>query len=286
MPRAFLWSLPTSRILPAPTITKPMTRCCASPKAADRRIRPPPAQRRAPLQEPRRNGARCSPICRRRSPRPSRSPSVARSARTPQARSCRAFRSATAWSTRRAKRRSRRLRRRAAAPACGAAPASRPAHGDRGRLPRAARIRARRHRRMKYRRLLPDRRRFHPMGEGAGHSGRAGPRFRRRFAGRLCADHHRPRSDPLRAAVRALPQSRTRVDAGLRHRFLPGPARRGDPLRAGALRPRPRGADHHLRHACRRAACCATSAACCRCPTARSTGSASWCRRTRPTRSR
>ena len=35
---------------------------------------------------------------------------------------------------------------------------------------------------------------------------------------------------------------------------------------------------------CRRAACCATSAACCRCPMARSTNSASWCRRTRPVR--
>ena len=76
-----------------------------------------------------------------------------------------------------------------------------------------------------------------------------GPRLGRRLAGRLGAHHHRPRSAALRPAVRALPQSRARVDAGLRHRLLPGPARRGDPLRAGALRPRPGGADHHLRHA-------------------------------------
>ena len=56
--------------------------------------------------------------------------------------------------------------------------------------------------------------------------------------------------DPIRFGllVRALPQSGTRVDARLRHRLLPGPPRRGDRLRAKALRPRPGGADHHLRH--------------------------------------
>ena len=55
-----------------------------------------------------------------------------------------------------------------------------------------------------------------------------GPRLGRRLARRLGADHHRSRSPALRAAVRALPQSRARVDAGLRHRLLPGPPRRGD----------------------------------------------------------
>ena len=104
----------------------------------------------------------------------------------------------------------------------------------RGGLPRAARLRARRHREDEISGLLPDRRRLHPVGEVAGHSGRAGPRLGRGLARRLCAHHHRPRSDPLRAPVRALPQSGTRVDAGLRHRLLPGPPRRGDPLRAGA----------------------------------------------------
>jgi DNA polymerase-3 subunit alpha len=34
--------------------------------------------------------------------------------------------------------------------------------------------------------------------------------------------HHRPRPAALRAAVRALPESRARLDAGLRHRLLPG----------------------------------------------------------------
>ena len=64
------------------------------------------------------------------------------------------------------------------------------------------------------------------------HPRRAGPRLGRRLGRRLGADHHRSRSAALRPAVRALPQSRARVDARLRHRLLPGPARRGDPLRA------------------------------------------------------
>jgi DNA polymerase III alpha subunit len=131
--------------------------------------------------------------------------------------------------------------------------------------------------------LLPDRRRLHPVGEGARHSGRSGPRLRRRLAGRLVADHHRPRSDALRAAVRALPQSRTRVDAGLRHRFLPGPARRGDPLRAGEIRPRPGGADHHLRHAAG-ARVLRDVGRVLQMPYGQVDRSASWCRRTRPIR--
>ncbi len=57
--------------------------------------------------------------------------------------------------------------------------------------------------------------------------------------------------DPIRLgpAVRTLPQSRTRVDAGLRHRLLRNAARRGDPLCAEQIRPRSRRADHHLRQA-------------------------------------
>ena len=64
-----------------------------------------------------------------------------------------------------------------------------------------------------------------------------------------CDHHHRSRSAALQSAVRALPQSRARLDAGLRHRFLPGPARRGDPLRPAQIRHRAGGADHHLRNA-------------------------------------
>ncbi len=99
------------------------------------------------------------------------------------------------------------------------------------------------------RRLLPDRRRLHPVGEGAGHPGRSRPRLRRRLGRRLGADHHRPRSDPLRPAVRALPQSRARVDARFRHRLLPGRPRPGHRLRAPGIRRRPRRADHHVRQA-------------------------------------
>ena len=48
--------------------------------------------------------------------------------------------------------------------------------------------------------LFPDRRRLHQMGQGRGYSGRPGPRLRRGLAGRLCADHHRSRSDPVWAS--------------------------------------------------------------------------------------
>ena len=125
---------------------------------------------------------------------------------------------------------------------------------------------------------------FIKWAKSEGHSGRAGPRLGCGLAGRLCADHHRHRSVALLASVRALPQSRPRVDARLRHRLLPGPARRGDPLRAGQIRPRPGRPDHHLRNAAgaRRAAR--------RGPRARNAlrpgrpALASWCRKTRPIR--
>jgi len=104
------------------------------------------------------------------------------------------------------------------------------------------------------------------------------PRLGSGLARRLCAHHHRSRSDPLRPDLRALPQSGSGVDAGFRHRFLPGPARRGHKVRAGSLR-RDRVARSSPSAPCRRGACCATSAACCRCPMARSTSSASSCRK-------
>src|SRR3546814_6253668 len=65
--------------------------------------------------------------------------------------------------------------------------------------------------------------------------------------GRLVAHDHRSRSLEARAAVRTLPEPRTRIDARFRHRLLRNPAWRGDPLRPGEIRPRSGRADHHLR---------------------------------------
>ena len=63
----------------------------------------------------------------------------------------------------------------------------------------------------------------------------------------LGRDGHRARCS--RAGLRALPQPRAPRDAGRGLRLRGRPARGGDPLHRRALRPRPRGADHHLRDA-------------------------------------
>ena len=83
---------------------------------------------------------------------------------------------------------------------------------------------------------------------------------------------HRSRPAALFAAVRAVPEPRTGVDARLRHRLLHGPPRGGDPLRAGQIRARQGGADHHLRCAAVQGRRARRRAACCRCPTGRWTG--------------
>ena len=119
----------------------------------------------------------------------------------------------------------------------------------RARYQRTPGLRTRRHRQDGFRRLLPDRRRLHPVGQGARHPGRPRPRLRRRLRRRLGADHHRPRPAALQPAVRALPQPGTRVDARLRHRLLPGGPRPGHRLCPQRIRRRPGGADHHLRQA-------------------------------------
>ena len=79
-------------------------------------------------------------------------------------------------------------------------------------------------------------------------SGRPRARVRRRLAGGLCAVDHRPRPAALQAAVRALPEPRARLDAGLRHRLLPGQPRTCHRLRQGQVRARGGQPDRHLRH--------------------------------------
>ena len=148
------------------------------------------------------------------------------------------------------------------APAGGRGPGAAPGAGglDRGHgrgrargggaaLPRAACLRARRDRPDEVPGLLPDRLRLHQVGQGQRRAGGAGPRLGCGLGGGLEPGHHRSRPVALRAAVRAVPQSRPRLDAGLRHRLLRGPAARGDHLCPRPLRRGPRGADHHLRHA-------------------------------------
>ena len=96
--------------------------------------------------------------------------------------------------------------------------------------------------------LLPGRRRLHQLGQAAGHPGRARARLRCRLDGRLRPAHHRPRPDPARSAVRAVPQPRAHLDARLRHRLRRASARRGDPLRHREVRRGPGRDDRHLRH--------------------------------------
>ena len=98
------------------------------------------------------------------------------------------------------------------------------------------------------RRLLPGRRRLHQLGQAAGHPGRPGPRLGRRVDRRVRDADHRPRPAGARAAVRAVPQPRAGVDAGLRHRLRRASPGRGDPLRHREVRRGPGQPDRHLRH--------------------------------------
>jgi DNA polymerase-3 subunit alpha len=75
-------------------------------------------------------------------------------------------------------------------------------------------------------RVLPHRPGLHQLGEGERHPRGPRPRLGRGLARRVRAAHHRPRPDPLRPPLRALPEPRARVDARLRRRLLHGPARR------------------------------------------------------------
>ena len=212
------------------------------------------ADARALLQDRRARWRSCSPICPRRSPTRSRSPSAAPSGRTGRKPILPRF--VAGDDRRRARRSSSRLE---------TAELRAPGRGGPDERARGARRRRRASRDEDYEKrlafeidviskmkfpgyflIVAD---FIKWAKAQRHPRRAGPRLGRRLGRRLGAHHHRPRSAALRAAVRALPQPRARVDAGLRHRLLPGPPRRGDPLRPGEVRRRPRRADHHPRQA-------------------------------------
>ena len=129
-----------------------------------------------------------------------------------------------------------------------ALPRCRGARARAAALRRAARLRDRDDPEDGLPRLLPDRRRLHQLGAEQRLPGRARARLGRRLAGRVFAQHHRPRPAALQAAVRALPQPRAGVDARLRHRLLPGQSRPRDRLRQGQVRPRRGEPDRDLRH--------------------------------------
>ena len=114
--------------------------------------------------------------------------------------------------------------------------------------PEAGRVRDRRHRLQGVRRLLPRRRRLHHLGQEQRHPGRSGSWLGCRLDVRLRHEDHRPRPDPARADLRAVPQPRASVAARLRRRLRRAPARRGDPLRHREVRQRAGRADRHLRH--------------------------------------
>ena len=119
-------------------------------------------------------------------------------------------------------------------------------HGHRGD-PAAPGLRAGRDHQHGLPRLLPDRGGLRALRPRAAHRHHL-PRLRPRLDRDLHAGHHAGRSDPLRAAVRALPQPGPRDHAGHRRGLRGQPARRGDRLRHAQVRLGPRGPDHHLRH--------------------------------------
>ena len=82
------------------------------------------------------------------------------------------------------------------------------------------------------RRLLPHRPGLHRGGARARHPGGPGPRLGGGLDRRVRARHHRRLPAQVRPAVRALPESRARVDARHRRRLLLRAAGRGDRVRA------------------------------------------------------
>ena len=110
----------------------------------------------------------------------------------------------------------------------------------------AARLRARRHREHGLRRLLPRRVGPDPLRPRVGHPGGARARLGGRLLRGLLPQDRRPRPDPLRPALRALPEPRPQADARHRHGLRRALPRRRHALRGGEVRQRPRGPDHHV----------------------------------------
>ncbi|CAA9393313.1 MAG: DNA polymerase III alpha subunit, partial [uncultured Quadrisphaera sp.] len=119
--------------------------------------------------------------------------------------------------------------------------------GARGVAPPGG-VRDRRHHPDGVRRLLPRRRRLHPLGQAQRHPRRPRARLGRRLDRRVRPGDHRPRPAAPRPDLRAVPQPRPRLDARLRRRLRRAPPRRGDPLRHREVRRGPGRPDRHLRH--------------------------------------
>ena len=85
--------------------------------------------------------------------------------------------------------------------------------------------------------LLPHRPGLHRRRARARDPGRAGPRLRRRLDRGLLARDHQRLPAQVRPALRAVPQSRARVDARHRRRLLLRAPGRGDRVRPRAVRP-------------------------------------------------
>ena len=117
----------------------------------------------------------------------------------------------------------------------------------------APRDRARRHREDEVRRLLPHRLGLHPLRQGAAASpsARAAARAPARSSPTRCAS---PTSIPSPTTCSSSASSTPSAcqHAGLRHRLLHGPARRGDRLRPAEVRRGQRRPDRHVRTSSRR----------------------------------
>ena len=113
---------------------------------------------------------------------------------------------------------------------------------------RADRVRARRHQDDGVLGVLPRRLGPRPLRARARHPGRTGPGQRGRLVRRVLPPDRRHRPDPVRPAVRAVPEPGPQADARHRHGLrLPLP-RRHDPVRGRTVRRRPRRADRHVLH--------------------------------------